>query len=56
MQLKTVILDDEPDSINLLCIELAQNCPQVEVVGTYTNPLKALNEIETLHLICCFWI
>ncbi len=53
MQLKTVILDDEPDSINLLRIELAQNCPQVEVVGTYTNPLKALNEIETLqpHLL-----
>jgi Response regulator of the LytR/AlgR family len=51
--MRTVILDDERDSIDLLQLELAQNCPQVEVVGTYTSPLKALKEIELLqpHLL-----
>jgi len=51
--LRTIIVDDEPDSIHLLEIQLAQNCPQVEVVGSYTSSLKALHEIETLqpHLL-----
>jgi two-component system LytT family response regulator len=47
-QLRTIILDDEPDSANLLQLQLAQHCPQVEIVATYTNPAKALKEIESL--------
>jgi two-component system, LytTR family, response regulator len=51
--LRTVILDDEPDSISLLKLQLSANCPTVEVVGTFTNSSKALAEIENLkpHLL-----
>ncbi|MBK8520688.1 MAG: LytTR family DNA-binding domain-containing protein [Ferruginibacter sp.] len=47
--LKTIIVDDEPDSIELLKIELAAHCPQVAVAGTYTNSTKAVNDIEKLQ-------
>ncbi|MBK7557023.1 MAG: response regulator transcription factor [Chitinophagaceae bacterium] len=47
--LKTIIVDDEPDSIELLKIELTTHCPQVAVAGTYTNSTKAVNDIEKLQ-------
>lgn len=40
--LRTVIVDDEPDAVNLLRMQLAQHCPQVEVAGSYTDSVKAL--------------
>jgi len=49
MKLATIIIDDEPDSIKLLLLQLAQTCPQVEVIATYNNSVKASNEIEGLH-------
>ena len=45
-QLHTVIIDDEPDSIELLQLQLQKNCPQVKVIATYTNPLQALKDIH----------
>jgi len=48
MKIKTIIIDDEPDSIELLKLQLEKNCPQVEVVNTYTSSVKALKEIESL--------
>jgi two-component system LytT family response regulator len=48
MILKAIIVDDEPDSINLLKLELEQHCPQVKLVGTFTSSLKALQNIEAL--------
>ena len=48
-KLKTVLIDDEPDCVNLLKFELNQHCPQVEVVGTFNSSTKALNEIELLN-------
>lgn len=48
MSLRTIIIDDEPDSVKLLQMQLAQYCPQVEVVGSYTSTVKALDGIETL--------
>ncbi len=47
--LKTIIVDDEPDSIQLLQLQLTQNCPQAEIVGTYTSSVKALENIEKLQ-------
>ncbi|MEP7377360.1 MAG: LytTR family DNA-binding domain-containing protein [Chitinophagaceae bacterium] len=47
--LKAIIVDDEPDSIDLLKIELSKNCPQVDVTATYTSSLKAVNDIEKLE-------
>jgi two-component system, LytTR family, response regulator len=47
--IRTVIIDDEPDSVNLLKLQLEQHCPMVEIVGAYTSPVKALRDIETLE-------
>jgi two-component system, LytTR family, response regulator len=46
MLLKTIIIDDEPDSIKLLELQLAQHCPEVEIAGSFTSSLKALPIIE----------
>jgi two-component system LytT family response regulator len=49
MKLKTIIIDDEPDSTRLLQLKLAQHCPQVEVIAVYNSSVKAFNEIESLQ-------
>lgn len=49
MKLRTIIIDDEPDSLKLLQLQLAQSCPQVEVITAYTSSIKAANEIESLQ-------
>jgi two-component system, LytTR family, response regulator len=49
VKLRTIILDDEPDSISLLKLQLSASCATVDVVGTFTNPARALEEIETLQ-------
>lgn len=49
MMLRTIIIDDEPDSVNLLRLQLAQYCPQMEVVGSFTSSVKALQQVETLQ-------
>ncbi len=49
MKLRTIIIDDEPDSVKLLQLQLAQSCPQVEIVSTYNSSVKAANEIESLE-------
>ena len=48
MKLKTVIIDDEQDSISLLQMQLAAHCPEVQLVGTFTSPGKAFDELELL--------
>lgn len=47
--LRTIIIDDEPDSVKLLQIQLERNCPNVNIVNSYTNSIKASQEIENLH-------
>ena len=46
--LRTIIIDDEPDSVNLLKIQFTQHCPHIELVGAYTSSVKALQNIEAL--------
>lgn len=46
IKLRTIIIDDEQDCINLLKFELQQHCPQIEVVATFQSSTKALNEME----------
>ena len=49
MSLKTIIVDDEPDSIKLLSLQLSQHCPEVEIAGMYTSSVKALPAIEKIQ-------
>ena len=48
MLLRTIIIDDEEDSVNLLKLQLAEHCPQVKLVGNFTSSVKALQNIEAL--------
>ncbi|MDZ4793790.1 MAG: response regulator [Bacteroidota bacterium] len=48
-KLKTVIIDDERDCINLLKFELGKHCPNIEVIASFSSSTKALNEIELLN-------
>ncbi len=43
---KAMILDDEADAVSLLQIQLSKHCPQITNIMAFTNPAKALNEIE----------
>ncbi|HEV7332154.1 MAG TPA: LytTR family DNA-binding domain-containing protein [Flavisolibacter sp.] len=51
--LRVVIVDDEPDAVQLLQMQLEQHCPQVTVVGTFTSSVAAVNGIRDLqpHLL-----
>ena len=48
-KLRTIIIDDEPDSSNLLKFELSKHCPTVEVIAVFNSSAKALPEIEMLQ-------
>ena len=48
-RLKTIIVDDEPDSIQLLQLQLAQYCPEIEISGAYTSSVKAIDAIEKIQ-------
>ena len=47
--LKTIIIDDEPDSIKLLQLQLAKHCPEIEIADTFASSVKALAAIEKLE-------
>jgi len=46
MLIKTILLDDEPDAIKLLQLQIDKNCPNVEIIGTFTNPKLAIQSIK----------
>ncbi|WP_276500121.1 LytR/AlgR family response regulator transcription factor [Terrimonas pollutisoli] len=46
--LKAILIDDEPDSIRLLALQLKAHCPKVEIAGQYTNSMEGLQAIRTL--------
>jgi two-component system LytT family response regulator len=46
MPIKTILLDDEPDAIKLLQLQIDKNCPNVEIIGTFTNPKLAIQSIK----------
>jgi two-component system LytT family response regulator len=49
MKLRTIIIDDEPDSVRLLQLQLTETCPHVDVIATYNSSVKALEKIEGLQ-------
>jgi two-component system, LytTR family, response regulator len=44
--INAIIIDDEPDSIELLKIQLARHCPQIDRIRSYTSSVKALEDIR----------
>ncbi|MDB5239948.1 MAG: DNA-binding response regulator [Spirosoma sp.] len=46
--LKALIIDDEPDCVQLLALQLAEHCPQVQVLSQLTNPEEGLQAIHNL--------
>ena len=47
--MKALIIDDEPDNVQLLLLQLARHCPQVEVIGQFTDSPSALVALRTLR-------
>lgn len=46
--MRTILIDDEPDNVQLLALQLTRHCPQVETVGQYTDSTEGLKAIRTL--------
>ena len=47
--MKVMIIDDEPDSVSLLKLQLQKHCPTVQQIWGFTNPLKAIEEVALLR-------
>jgi len=45
---KTILIDDEPRGLNSMQKLLQINCPEVDVVGSYTNADEAIEMIKNL--------
>jgi two-component system, LytTR family, response regulator len=44
--LRTLVVDDEPHAVQSIRILLEENCPNVSIVGLYTNSTEALKFIQ----------
>lgn len=47
--LQAIIIDDEPDNVKLLSLQLRLYCPQIEVVAECTKSEEGLKEIRRLQ-------
>jgi two-component system LytT family response regulator len=44
--LSAIIIDDEPNAVNLLALRLSQHCPHIEVVATSTDSIEGIAAIK----------
>lgn len=44
--LRTILIDDEPQSIALLRFLVAKHCPEITITGGYTDSMEGLNAIQ----------
>jgi len=47
--MKAIIIDDEPNAVDLLALRLAQIYPQIEVVAACTSSIKGVAAIREYH-------
>ncbi len=47
--MRTIIIDDEPDNVALLALQLTRHCPQVDIVGEFTDSPSALLAVKGLR-------
>lgn len=48
-QIRTVLVDDEQDSLELMKLYITRYFPQIEIVGTFNTSTEALKEIPELE-------
>ena len=48
-KIRTILVDDEPDSIQLMRLHIEKYFPQVHLVATFTSSSRALSEIPGLE-------
>lgn len=46
--MRTLIIDDEPDAVNALKIIIEEFLPELKIIGSYSDPLQALDEIPKM--------
>jgi two-component system LytT family response regulator len=46
--MRAILIDDEPDNLQLLTLQLERHCPQVEIVGSYNQSMAGLKAIQSL--------
>jgi len=47
--IRCILVDDEPDSLEVMRLELAEHCPTVEVVGAFNDPKQAIAALPQLR-------
>lgn len=47
--LKAIIIDDEPDCVQLIALQLKTHCPQIQVQGLFTSPEEGLEAIRKME-------
>lgn len=47
--LKAILLDDEPNCVKLLALQLQEHCPQVEIIAQCTDSQEGLKTIRALQ-------
>lgn len=47
--LKAIIIDDEPDCVRLLALQLKEHCPNVQILAQLTNSEEGLQAIQSLE-------
>jgi two-component system LytT family response regulator len=46
--MKTIIIDDEPNALELLTLLVSKHCPNLQIIGTFGDPQEALVSIRQL--------
>ncbi len=44
--MRAILIDDEPDSLESLSAEIQQYCPEITVIGTYSDPREGLEKLK----------
>ena len=51
--IRTILIDDEKDSLSVLSILLTEHCPQVEIISLCAAPETGYNAIIELEPLKC---
>ena len=46
--LKAILIDDEENSLNALQEKIIRHCPEIEIIATCTQPVKAIDAINNM--------